>query len=63
MDIVVDVAMDKEEMSLEVLRDLRVGRDLVYEGRVALVADGLLDSVVGLALPAVVDRVVVVSGT
>ena len=61
MDIVVDVSMDKEKMTFQILRDLRVCADLLDEGCVALLADGLLDSVVGLAPPAVVDGVVVVS--
>ena len=62
VDIVVDVAMDKEKMSLEVLRDFRVGCDLVDEGGVALRGDGFLDAMVRLAPPAVVDGVVMVAG-
>ena len=61
MDIVVDVSMDQEKMALEVLRDFRIGADLIYKGRVSLLAYGLLYAMVGLAPPAVVDRVVMVS--
>ena len=61
MDIVVDVSMDEKKMALEVLRDFRIGADLIYEGRVSLLAYGLLYAMVGLAPPSVVDRVAVVS--
>ena len=63
MDIVVDVAMNKKQMALELRGDLRIGRDLIYECRISLLGNLLLHSVVGLAPPAVVDVVVVVSGT
>ena len=62
MDIVIYVTMYKEKMALKVLRDLRISGDLVYEGGVTLVAHCLLDSVMGLAPPSVVDIVVMVAG-
>ena len=61
MHIVIDVAVYEQEMSLEVLRDFRVGRYPVIECRVSLLADFLLDAMVGLAPPAVIDPVVMVS--
>ena len=36
MDIVVDVSMYKEKVALEILRNLRICSDLVYECRVTL---------------------------
>ena len=62
MDIVVYIAMNEEEMSLEILRDLRIGSDLVDECGVALLGNLFLDSVMSLAPPAVVDIVVMVAG-
>ena len=63
MDIVVDIAMNKKQMALELRGDLRIGRDLINECSISLLGNLLLHSVVGLALPAVVDVVVMVSGT
>ena len=63
VDIVVDVSVYEKKMSLEILRDFRIGCDLVYEGGVSLLGNLLLDSMMGLAPPTVVDVVVVVSCT
>ena len=63
MYIIVDVTMNQEKVPLEVLRNLRVRSDLVVECGIALFCDFLLHDVMGLAPPAVIDVVVMVSCT
>ena len=61
MHVVVDVAVHEQQVPLELACDLGVGAYVVDERRVALLAYLLLDAVVRLAPPAVVDAVVVVA--
>ena len=61
--VVVDVAMNEEQVTLEVLGNAWVGLDLIYESSVAFGCYFLLDTMVSLAPPAVVDVVVVVACT
>ena len=61
MNIVVHVARAEQEMTFQILCQLRVGLDVIYECGIP-VFDFLLDSVVLLAPPSVVDAVVVVAG-
>ena len=61
MNIIIDVAMYKQKMSLQILRNLRICSDLVDEGSVTLVAHRFLDSMMGLAPPAVVYVVVMIA--
>lgn len=62
MHIVIYVTVHQEEMPFQVLCYLRVGVYLIDEGGVTVLADLLLDAMVLLAPPAVVDAVVVVPG-
>ena len=61
MHVVVDIAVHEQQVPLELACDLGVGTYVVDERRVALLAYLLLDAVVRLAPPAVVDAVVVVA--
>ena len=61
--VVVDVAMNEEQVALEVLGNAWVGLDLIYESSVAFGCYFLLDTMVSFAPPAVVDVVVVVACT
>src|SRR5690606_26010709 len=60
MDVVVDVARGQQQAALQVLRQVRVLRDVVLEPDVALVVHHFLHAVVRLGPPAVVHVVVVV---
>ena len=61
MHVVVDVAVHEQQVPLELACDLGVGAYVVDERRVSLFAHLLLDAVVRLAPPAVVDTVVMVA--
>ena len=60
--IVVDVAMNEQQVTLQVLCNLRIGCNLVYKGSVALFRNLFLYAMVCFTPPAVVDVVVVVAG-
>ena len=61
MHVVVDVTVDEQQVTLQVLRNLRIGRNLIHEGSVALFSNLFLHTMVSFAPPAVVDVVVVVT--
>ena len=61
MNIVVHIARAEQQMALQIPCQLRIGLDVVNEGRVP-VLDFLLYAVMLLAPPSVVDAVVVVAG-
>ena len=63
MDVVIDLAMNKHKMSLEILGNLRIGCNLIVEGSISLLGNLLLHTVMSLAPPPVVDIIVMVSGT
>ncbi len=62
VDVVVHVAVHQQQVPFQARGQLGVGRYLVDERGVAVLVDLLLDAVVLLAPPAVVDAVVVVAG-
>ena len=61
MHVVVDIAVHEQQVALELACYLGVGAYVVDERRVSLFAHLLLDTVVRLAPPAVVDTVVMVA--
>ena len=63
VNVVVNLAVNEQQVSLQLLGNLGVAADFVNECGVALVAHLLLYAVVSLAPPAVVNLVIVVTRT
>ena len=61
VNVLVDIAVNEEEVTLEALCEFVVSRDVVLEDGLAILLN-LADTVVLLAPPTVVDVVIVVTG-
>ena len=61
VNVVVNLAVNEQQVALQLLCNLGVAANLIDESCVALIANSLLHAVVSLAPPAVVDLVVVVT--
>lgn len=61
VDVIIHIAMNQEQMALQVLRQLLVGRDLALERDISSLVGDLVHAMVLLAPPTVVDVVVMIT--